>query len=160
VNGPESFAFPGKPMEFSPQTILGLKYVESGTMKQIISILALEEFRGCRVMSAFPAHQRKAVVVDEAWLFMQIPAVAKFWRGFRGLGRKRNTLFPIMSQRPADMLGESKDRPGPGRTIIDNSATKIILKQSENTAGVVAQAFNLRIERGMLLLNSSLARES
>jgi hypothetical protein len=58
------------------------------------------------------------------------------------------------------MLGESKDRPGPGRTIIDNSATKIILKQSENTAVVVAQAFNLRIERGMLLLNSSLARES
>jgi len=144
VNGPESFAFSGKPMEFSPQMILGLKYVESETMKQIISLLVFGRiWRMLNDERYFPVHQRKVVVVDEAWLFMQIPAAAKFLERVSRLGRKRNILFIIMSQRPADVLGESKDRPGPGRTIIENSATKIILRQSESTADVVAQAFNL-----------------
>ena len=105
MNGPESFAFPGKPMEFSPQTILGLKYVESGTMKQIISILALEEFRGCRVMSAFPVHQRKAVVVDEEWLFMQIPAVAKFLERVSRVGEEAEYPVPYYESEACGYVG-------------------------------------------------------
>ncbi|MGC9068792.1 MAG: VirB4 family type IV secretion system protein [Thermoprotei archaeon] len=144
INGPESFAFTGKPMEFTPQMILGLKHIESETMKQIISLLVFGKiWKMLNDEHSSPTHQRKIVIVDEAWLFMQIPSAAKFLERVSRLGRKRNILFLIMSQRPADVLGESKDKPGPGRTIIENSATKIILRQSETTADIVAQAFNL-----------------
>ncbi len=49
----------------------------------------------------------------------------------------------VMTQRPADVLGESRDKPRPGRTIIENSAIKIRLKQDENSANTIRETFGL-----------------
>ncbi|MGB9622492.1 MAG: hypothetical protein ACPL07_01485, partial [Candidatus Bathyarchaeia archaeon] len=58
------------------------------------------------------------------------------------LGRKRNVLFYINTQRPADILGEH-GASGSGRTVIENSATKLVLRQDPISSDVVAKVFNL-----------------
>lgn len=144
ARGPEAFIFQGKPLEFTSRMVFSLRNLESEFLKQVISILVFGKIWQILNDDTFiPKEAEKIVVVDEAWLYMALPAAAKFLERTARLGRKRNILFLVMTQRPADVLGESRDKPGPGRTIIENSATKILLKQDEISADTVAETFGL-----------------
>lgn len=153
VRGPEAFIFQGEPLEFTPRMVFSLRNLESEFLKQVISILIFGKIWQMLNDDAFIAREaEKIVVVDEAWLYMALPAAAKFLERTARLGRKRNILFLVMTQRPADVLGESRDKPGPGRTIIENSATKILLKQDESSANTVAETFGLsEMERDQIV---------
>ena len=52
-------------------------------------------------------------------------------------GRKRNLLFIINTQMARDVLE------GPGRVLVENCATKILLSQEASAAKYVSEAFNL-----------------
>jgi len=68
---------------------------------------------------------------------MGMPIAAKFLDTVSRMGRKRNVMFVILTQRPEDILQ------GVGRGILENSATKIIMKQNEIAAPLVKEAFGL-----------------
>ncbi len=144
IEGSEAFIFRGEPLEFTSRMVFSLRNIESEFLKQVISILIFGKIWQMLNDDAFmPREAEKIVAVDEAWLYMAFPAAAKFLERTARLGRKRNILYMVMTQRPADVLGESRDKSGPGRTIIENSATKILLKQDESSANTVAETFGL-----------------
>jgi len=140
VEGPESYIFEGTPIEFSNKMIFGLKHISSETAKYIISLLVFGKI--WQTLNRLPAYTPKVLLIDEAWLYFSVPTAAKFIETVARMGRKRNIIFLVNTQRPADILGES-GMSSSGRTVIENSATKIILGQDPISSDIVAKAFNL-----------------
>ncbi|MEM3361523.1 MAG: ATP-binding protein, partial [Candidatus Bathyarchaeia archaeon] len=140
VEGPESYIFSGEGIEFSSKMIFGLKNIGSETAKYIVSLLIFGKI--WNTINSMPPYVLKILLIDEAWLFFSLPSSAKFIETVARLGRKRNVLFYINTQRPADILGESGISSS-GRTVIENSATKLILRQDPISSDIVAKVFNL-----------------
>lgn len=133
-----------KPVEFTNRMVFSMKDIESNIEKNLLSLLLFGKvWNMINDESHLPRAVQKVVVVDEAWLYLAIPAAARFLERTARLGRKRNVCFIINTQRAADVLGESDEKPGLGRSIIENSATKVLLRQDELSADVVARAFGL-----------------
>jgi hypothetical protein len=143
-DGTLAHVFRGKPVEFTNRMVFSMKDIESNIEKNLLSLLLFGKvWNMINDEQQLPRAVQKIVVVDEAWLYLAIPAAARFLERTARLGRKRNVCFTINTQRAADVLGESDDKPGLGRAIIENSATKILLRQDELSADVVARAFGL-----------------
>ncbi|MGC8601319.1 MAG: VirB4 family type IV secretion system protein [Thermoprotei archaeon] len=72
-----------------------------------------------------PADVPKVLIIDEGWLFLSKAQ----WtlENVVRLGRKLNLLVFFASQRPADFISTSS-----GRVLMENSSTKILLKQDED----------------------------
>jgi len=140
VEGPESYIFSGEGMEFSNRMIFGLKDIGSETAKYITSLLIFGKI--WNTINGMPLYVQKVLLIDEAWLYFSLPSSAKFIETVARLGRKRNVLFYVNTQRPADILGESGVSSS-GRTVIENSATKLVLRQDPISSDIVSKAFNL-----------------
>jgi hypothetical protein len=97
---------------------------------------------------ANPATRRpRLVVVDEAWMLLQLPAGAAFLARLARSARKYWAGLSVVTQDSADVLGTDL-----GRTIIANSATQILLRQSPQAIDQIAGTFGLaRGEREFLL---------
>jgi len=135
VEGPESFIFSGTPAEFADRIIFGFRELENEMLKEIVSLIVFGKV--WKVINELPVQRQKLLIIDEAWLYMGIPIAAKFLDTVSRMGRKRNVMFLILTQRPEDILQ------GVGRGILENSATKIIMKQNEIAAPLVKEAFGL-----------------
>ena len=135
VEGPESFIFTGTPAEFADRIIFGFRELENEMLKEIVSLIVFGKV--WKVINELPVQRQKLLIIDEAWLYMGIPIAAKFLDTVSRMGRKRNVMFLILTQRPEDILQ------GVGRGILENSATKIIMKQNEIAAPLVKEAFGL-----------------
>jgi DNA helicase HerA-like ATPase len=85
-----------------------------------------------------PLHVPKLVIIDELWLYTSLPASASFLEGVSRRGRKRNVLLLLNSQRLADVL-ESQS----GKAVIENCATKILLRQDESAIRQAGQTLGL-----------------
>jgi len=150
--GPESFIFQGQPLSFTPKMSFDMRRIESKLVKQLVSLLIFGKI--WQIVSkpdAFGITRAtpRMVLVDEAWLFMAIPSAATFLEKAARLGRKRNCILLINTQRPADMIGDVRAgasltaTAAAGRTILENSATKILMKQDEANRRIVGEAFGL-----------------
>jgi len=135
VEGPESFIFSGAPAEFVDRIIFGFRELENEMLKEIVSLIVFGKV--WKVINELPVQRQKLLIIDEAWLYMGMPIAAKFLDTVSRMGRKRNVMFVILTQRPEDILQ------GVGRGILENSATKIIMKQNEIAAPLVKEAFGL-----------------
>jgi type IV secretory pathway VirB4 component len=80
----------------------------------------------------------KLVVIDELWLYTSLPAAASFLEGVSRRGRKRNVTLLLNSQRLADVLDNSA-----GKAVIENCATKILLRQDESAIRMAGQMIGL-----------------
>jgi len=84
-----------------------------------------------------PAGEPKVLVVDEGWMLLggkrhsTIEEIAR-------LGRKLNLLLLVASQRPSDFLSDEA-----GRAVLENSATKVIMKQDEEAVAELAKSLRL-----------------
>lgn len=152
VNGPEAFIFKGPTFSFSTRVIFSLKQLMSDELKQIVSLLIFGRLWQLLNDDKFlPPTSEKVVIVDEAWMYSAIPAAAAFLNTVSRLGRKRNIRFMTLTQRPSDIFGEVGGQTAL-RTVIENSATKFLLKQDETSVGLVTQVFGLSdVEREYLL---------
>lgn len=74
---------------------------------------------------------RALLVVDEGWMWAEYPAVMHLLAETARVGRKHGVNFLFLTQRPADVL-----RSEAGRTILEQSATVLLLRLNE--AGVEA----------------------
>lgn len=141
TKGPEAFLFKGEPKPFSPKMSFDMKGIESKLVKQLASILIFGKI--WQIVSrpdifGITKATPRLVIVDEAWLFMEIPSAATFLEKVARLGRKRNCILIVNTQRPADMI----EKPA-GRTILENSATKIIMRQDDANKKIIGEIFGL-----------------
>jgi len=92
-------------------------------------------------------------VIDEAWAYLgydrssgqlTFPAAAKFMEKLARAGRHDNVLFIVATQEIGDLMG-TRDKPGPGWTIIQQAATKMFLL-NQNVSKVLQESFGLSFE--------------
>jgi TraG P-loop domain/Helicase HerA, central domain len=104
----------------------------------------------------------RLVVVDEAWLLLQQPAGAQFLLRAAKSGRKHWAGLTIATQDTADVLGTD-----PGRAVVTNAATQILLRQAPQAIDAVVdtfglsdgeRAFLLSADRGQALLSAGVHR--
>ncbi|HET8626126.1 MAG TPA: DUF87 domain-containing protein [Thermomicrobiales bacterium] len=89
----------------------------------------------------------RLLVVDEAWSLLQHEAGGRFLSGMARRARKYHLGLVTITQDVADFLGSAH-----GRTILGNSAIKLVLKQDATTVGPVAAALALSAEERRHLL--------
>jgi len=89
-----------------------------------------------------PAERKKALVLDEAWAFMQkdpstgrmyFPLAVRYIPEIARTGRRHNLLFVVATQLVSDFFGVG-DKEGPGREVVELCATKYLLRQDQKSA--------------------------
>ncbi|MGB9693740.1 MAG: hypothetical protein ACPLYF_02740, partial [Fervidobacterium sp.] len=81
---------------------------------------------------------RRIIIVDEAWMFLNEPSVANFLAEISAGSRKKFSSLVLLTQQPQQVLATPI-----GKTLINNSATKLLLKQDINVIPDLAQQFLL-----------------
>ncbi|WP_003545334.1 VirB4 family type IV secretion system protein [Desulfotomaculum nigrificans] len=81
---------------------------------------------------------KKSVNIDEAWMFLKHPDVAKYLEVLARRGRKHGCALTVITQR----FEEFTHTPS-GRAIIDSCATILVLKQEEHAADAAVEYFSL-----------------
>jgi energy-coupling factor transporter ATP-binding protein EcfA2 len=103
------------------------------------------------VKDRMPVSMRKAIVVDEGWSLVEknprtgkpyFPLAVEYVPEIARTGRHYNCSFTICTQLVADFFG-LEDHVGPGRAMVENCATKIVLKQDQSSSSTLRKAFNL-----------------
>ncbi len=78
------------------------------------------------------------LVVDEGWMFAQYPSLMLMFADIARRGRKKGVNFVFATQRPHDVL-----RSEHGRTILEQSATVLLLRLNEASLEAVKPIYNL-----------------
>ena len=156
IKGPEKFLVSGKAPKFSSRMVFNLSplhrefaLTKTGTPTlQAASILLFSKIWQLLDDPSFlPRHLPKLVVIDEVWLYTSMPAAAQFLESVARRGRKRNIFFVLNTQRVADVLESSG-----GRALIENCATKVLLRQDESAIGLISEVFALSTSEREALL--------
>jgi len=127
------------------RTIISLQGAYDNRERQAI-LLTLALAKAWKYIISAPAHVPKILVVDEGWLVFKIPSTARFIEMIARTGRKLNVLFLFISQNPEDVIKQET-----GRAILENADTKILLRNTEIAAHLVAETLWLsQREREML----------
>jgi type IV secretory pathway VirB4 component len=89
-------------------------------------------------------------VVDEAWLLMRDGEGARFLFRMAKAARKRSAGLCVITQDAADVLSTDL-----GLAVVANAATQVLMRQSTQSIGAVAEAFNLTGGESRMLLSAS-----
>jgi hypothetical protein len=110
-----------------------------------------------------PAERKKALVLDEAWAFMQkdpstgkmyFPLAVKYIPDIARTGRRHNLLFVVATQLVSDFFGVG-DREGPGREVVELCVTKYLLRQDQKSAAdTLMDKFALSEDERDVILNA------
>ncbi|WP_173058183.1 VirB4 family type IV secretion system protein [Phytohabitans houttuyneae] len=98
------------------------------------------------VAARFP---RQLVIVDEAWKLLGEGAGAKFLATLAKSARKRRAGLSVVTQDAADVLATT-----PGRTVLANCATQILMRQDASAIGEIGREFGLTSGEARLLLSA------
>ena len=89
------------------------------------------------------------LVVDEGWMFTQFPSLMQLLADISRRGRKRGVNFLFLTQRPHDVLKNES-----GRTILEQSATVLILRLGEASLEAIRGIYNLSEAEEQTLLEA------
>ncbi len=92
----------------------------------------------------------RLLIIDEAWSLMQYPEGGAFLASMARRARKYYLGLVTITQDVADFLGCDH-----GRTLLSNSAVKLLMKQDSATIDPVVTAFKLSPEERQFLLGAS-----
>jgi conjugal transfer ATP-binding protein TraC len=92
--------------------------------------------------------KRRILTIDEAWIMMQYEDSAKFLLGLVKRARKYYLGVTCITQDVGDFLNSSYGKP-----IVNNSALKLLLKQSPSTIDLIGEVFNLTSGEKQVLVN-------
>lgn len=95
--------------------------------------------------------KRRILVLDEAWIMMQFEDSARFVHAMTKRARKYYLGVSVISQDVEDFLASQY-----GRSVINNAAMQILLKQSTQAIDKVAEVFALTEGEKYLLLQSEI----
>ncbi|MDR1993171.1 MAG: ATP-binding protein [Nitrososphaerota archaeon] len=147
VTGTDSFLTMGRPQFFSHRMVFNLSALHrqlAMTQRRSLTFQAANILVFSKIWEALdntnflPLHIPKLVIIDELWLYTALPASASFLEGVSRRGRKRNVTLLLNSQRLADVL----ENPA-GKAVIENCATKIMLRQDESAIRMAGQTIGL-----------------
>ncbi|MCL1977221.1 MAG: ATP-binding protein [Candidatus Bathyarchaeota archaeon] len=156
VTGPDSFLTMGQPQKFSPRMVFNLSALHrqlAMTQRRSLTFQAANVLIFSKIWQMLdstkflPLHVPKLVIIDELWLYTNLPASASFLEGVSRRGRKRNVTLLLNSQRLADVL----ENPA-GKAVIENCASKIMLRQDESTIKQASQTIGLSTAEMEMLL--------
>ncbi|MGA2876184.1 MAG: hypothetical protein ABSE82_11685, partial [Nitrososphaerales archaeon] len=145
-----NFLFEGKPIDLTSKMIFDAHELPDGIKEKVVSMMFLLVQK---IISQMPSKMKKIVVIDEAWAYLgydrssgqlTFPAAAKFMEKLARAGRHDNVLFIVATQEIGDLMG-TRDKPGPGWTIIQQAATKMFLL-NQNVSKVLQESFGLSFE--------------
>ena len=92
--------------------------------------------------------KKRILAVDEAWIMMQYEDSAKFLLGLVKRARKYFLGVTCITQDVGDFLNSEYGKP-----IVNNSALKLLLKQSPSTIDAIANVFALTTGEKQILTN-------
>jgi hypothetical protein len=125
------------------------------TTRDIVAFLTLA--RVWRTIKSLPVSARKVVVIDEGWAFVEnnpstgkpyFPMAVEYIPEIARTGRHYNTAFIIATQQVSDMMT------GPGKAMLQNSGTKVILKQDAAATDILSKEMALSPEDRRFVLNA------
>ncbi|MGL4759243.1 MAG: VirB4-like conjugal transfer ATPase, CD1110 family [Patescibacteria group bacterium] len=93
--------------------------------------------------------KKRILAVDEAWIMMQYEDSAKFLLGLVKRARKYYLGVTCITQDVGDFLQSPYGKP-----IVNNSALKLLLKQSPSTIDLIGDVFALTSGEKQILVNS------
>jgi len=147
VTGTDSFLTMGQPQKFSHRMVFNLSALHrqlAMTQRRSLTFQAANVLVFSKIWQMLdntkflPLHIPKLVIIDELWLYTALPASASFLEGVSRRGRKRNVTLLLNSQRLADVL----ENPA-GKAVIENCATKVMLRQDESAIKMAGQTIGL-----------------
>lgn len=148
---PDSHIFEGDPPDLRGSVMFGLQGVDyaqvgAGPKRKslVLSLLTLYAQR-----ELFGNYDRGVFFVDEAWLFLDFPATMSLLATTARRARKYNKCFIFNSQRPYDLAANQA-----GRTILEQSAHTILLRQREAAIPLLKELYALRDEEAQTLIGS------
>nr|WP_012386980.1 DUF87 domain-containing protein [Sulfolobus islandicus]ABE99654.1 putative TrbE protein [Sulfolobus islandicus] len=129
---PDSYVYDGIPIDISGNVVFGIKELRNQRLKVVVSSL-LTLLLQRKMLSG-----RQLLFVDEAWIFSEYPAVLNLLQEVARRGRKYGDIFMYITQRPWDVYNTPE-----GRTILEQAATAILLRQRAAATEVLQKAYNL-----------------
>lgn len=136
VNGPLTRIMKGSP-KISDQIIISLNGA-TGKDHEILILLLLLNKIWQRVFE-MPKERQKIIVIDEGWLLFKMDGAVDYIDQIVRMGRKINVKFVFISQKVDDLVNEK----GAESRMIDNIATKIIMRLEEDSAIKAQQILKL-----------------
>lgn len=130
----------------SKRTILSLKGTYGEERTAMLLVLAIA--KAWKTINELPKHVPKILVVDEGWLLFTMQSTARFMNLIARTGRKLNVIFIFITQRPEDVIANEY-----GRALLDNSDTKILLRNNELATVKTGEALQLSKEERDMLIN-------
>ena len=95
--------------------------------------------------------KRRILILDEAWIMMQFEDSARFVHAMVKRARKYYLGVSVITQDVEDFLSSQY-----GRSVINNAAMQILLKQSTHAVDKIAETFNLTDGEKYLLVESDI----
>jgi len=142
---PDSYVYEGKPPPLAGSVVFGLKNVRSRRLKILISALI-----SAYAYNTLLSKARKSVFfVDEAWLFMETPSIVGLFENLARRGRKHGVAFLYITQRAEDLA-----RTPQGRTILEQSATVLLLRQEPQGRDACKEIYKLSDAEAEYLVNA------
>ncbi|MCL2359019.1 MAG: ATP-binding protein [Nitrososphaerota archaeon] len=156
VTGPDSFLTLGQSQRFSERMVFNLSALHRQlalTQRRSLTFQAANVLVFSKIWQMLdntkflPLHIPKLVIIDELWLYTALHASASFLEGVSRRGRKRNVILLLNSQRLADVVENQS-----GKAVIENCATKMMLRQDESAIRLAGQTLGLSFTEQETLL--------
>ncbi|MCI4436601.1 MAG: DUF87 domain-containing protein [Ignisphaera sp.] len=141
---PDSYVYDGLPIDVSGNVVFGIKELRNQRLKVVVSSL-LTLLLQKKMLSG-----KQLLFVDEAWIFSEYPAVLNLLQEVARRGRKYGDIFIYITQRPWDVYNTPE-----GRTILEQAATTILLRQRAAAVEILKKAYNLSQAEIDYLLNAN-----
>jgi type IV secretion system protein VirB4 len=142
---PDSYVYEGEPPPLAGSVVFGLKNVRSKRLKILISALISSHSYNTLLSKT----RRSVFFVDEAWLFMETPSIVSLFENLARRGRKHGAAFLYITQRAEDLA-----RTPQGRTILEQSATVLLLRQEPEGRDACKEIYKLSDSEAEYLVNA------
>ncbi len=126
----------GDDISLQDRTIFSLRGARAGIKIAFIITLALAKI--LKQVYELPRNRLKILLIDEGWLLFLIPTAANLLNTIARTGRKLGLMQIFLTQRPEDLVVNEY-----GRSLLDNSDTKILLRNDIKATKIIADALNL-----------------
>ncbi|MGC8848632.1 MAG: VirB4 family type IV secretion system protein [Conexivisphaera sp.] len=156
---PFSHLWSGRESTLTTRQVFVLSSIEGSAVRDAAAYLALAWV--WRNVKRLPVRTRKLIVVDEGWAFVEtnpktgkpyFPAAVEFVPEVARTGRHYNAAFMIATQRVSDMMQ------GPGRVVLENAATKVVLHQDSAAAEMLAGPLSLSREEVQFVVGARIGQ--
>jgi|Deesub1362B_J571_1020462.scaffolds.fasta_scaffold00101_77 hypothetical protein len=142
---PDLYIYEGKPKRLDRSVIFGLREVRNRRLKILISA-----FLSAYAYGRLLRYGKRAIFfTDEAWLYMDTPSVLNLFENISRRGRKYFLNFLYITQRAEDIA-----RTPEGRTILEQAASALLLKQEKEGIDTLRQIYKLSNHEAQMLIDA------